>query len=1155
MGTQDPRRASDPPWKARARAAPAALAVLLVLGLLAWGAVAVVGPGGGDGEGDSRTRSAPGATGLGAGFRDASAFSVSYAGAARRLDGLTKPEKAEQVRDWARFGLAARLDMSTAGYRNAAYDTLPVRDSAFDGLTRQPTGPGRSLYDGPRGILHVLVPHDDRHAARTVALQIDQHRTDTGSDPRAVQVHRYRPRPASASLRVTVGAPSPTKRVREKYGFVTARVDTAEGLKGFLGRADRLTSLKKDGKKLWASGWDWGKGASPVTAEDVAVLQRGYTRGSGPRPAFSLDPAKARTAADVRAAFPGLDPRHAARIARGEQPAGLADKAEDALFHGARPSTLKAAGLPTDRTELWALAGLLRGGPAYTQARYDGGLAGTEVGMTLWYTDYVAKHWVAGVGTGVPAKAVGGFVPNSRADIPWGECTRSVEPESGRLWFGPGTSGYAFAGDRVDIGARSTRLFAKADSGAGEVEPSYAMGRGLRWWDQHYEEVADHEPQYRRLDEIMRWSGALDWLTRSPDGPRLPRPGGDGITSDLRFKDWYADHDELRERGHIAFVKPPSARQEALHNAPSKTFEQCGHLNISGGVSLADRLDSRLGGKAPAELPHGARRAGGYDRDSSFDARTGEGRFTQVWKDAGQQGGAQEVTDRLQHTFSRGEGGGAEVRTKGRWHKAAAFLGGLKVRGASGTHTLREEMEASPGAVRHTVETDGHVLGEMYADTSETGVVGIRWQPGLLDRFAAAARTAQDRLLAADTKGEATAPGASDVLYGTERGDGPTRYKVGGTDDHWLEFAKGDAADGAEMYLRLGAPGAGTGGPEHTSASLVRPGRNGPGGPRGPPRGPPGGGDGGGWMEVGPPGGGEGRPATVRLDSPRPDENAEKITVENAEGQTSTVHTADGRLRVRADDELLGWNGPVVGAAFLRDHARIAGQLDEARGLEHGLVRPIELRGGDGFVLAGAEKTVLIPPDGAWADRLRAALDGATPQSVPALRYERGTGPQRVGENTLSPVRGRASKSVSLGSLVKQNRGRVYVSDRLEAQLSRSRGVNGRAPAHDVSLTVVEAQHKQVTAREFEVRRKESSGEKVTDRPEVYTYGGENWTRVGPAPPHGAGGPAGSGSSGISGSSGKGGKGGASGSGSGTRTNTVFLACAPDEDTPGCDDD
>ena len=401
MSTQARRgRTPDPLWKRRARALPIPLAIVLTLALLIGGGVYWF-------SGDEDKASASGRPNV-------PSFSVGYAESTSRLRGLTKQETAEQLRDWARYGLAARLGMDTGGYRDSSYDTLPVRDHGFDGLVRQATGPGRSLFDEDRDTLHVLVPGNDRHKKRTVGMEIDQHRTDAGSDPRWVQVHEYEVRSGARSIRVTAGKAERTAKVRVAYGYVTGRVDTAGGLKNFLARTGRLSSLDRRGSKVFAAGWSWG-GKSLVDPEDVSVLQRGYA--SGRPPGFSLDPKYTRKAADIRGALPGLNSAWVKDLARGKAPAGLTGQVEGALLHGERH-----AGLPENRAQLWALLGLLdRGGPAYTQARYEGGLAGTEVGMTLFYTDYVAKHWVTGAGTGVPSRAVG-FVADPQADIPWSQC-------------------------------------------------------------------------------------------------------------------------------------------------------------------------------------------------------------------------------------------------------------------------------------------------------------------------------------------------------------------------------------------------------------------------------------------------------------------------------------------------------------------------------------------------------------------------------------------------------------------------------------------------------------------------------------------------------------------------------------------------------------
>lgn len=153
---------------------------------------------------------------------------ISYAGAAGRLSGLEPAEAEEQLRDWARTGLASHLELDTAQLRDTAYDTVPVRDLAFADLSKQSTGPGRALFDG-RGLLHVLVPRGDPHEARTVGLLLDQHRSDAGSDPQQVQVHHYQIRTGAQTIEVTPEKPTPASEVRSAHGFVTMRVDETKG--------------------------------------------------------------------------------------------------------------------------------------------------------------------------------------------------------------------------------------------------------------------------------------------------------------------------------------------------------------------------------------------------------------------------------------------------------------------------------------------------------------------------------------------------------------------------------------------------------------------------------------------------------------------------------------------------------------------------------------------------------------------------------------------------------------------------------------------------------------------------------------------------------------------------------------------------------------
>ncbi len=911
---------------------------------------------------------------------------ISYAGAASRLRGLEPAEVQEQLRDWARTGLASHLELDTARLRDAAYDTVPVRDPAFADLSKQSTGPGRALFDG-RGVLHVLVPRGDPYEARTVGLLVDQHQADAGADPLQVQIHHYQIRPDAQTIELTPGKPVSTSEVRSAHGFVTMRVDDTKGLTDFVARTRHLSWLEVRGSELWAGGWNWPTvPAAPLDIEDVSVIQRGYLQPAAESsPGFSLDPGPAQTRDDILAVLPGLRPDLADRLIshdwRGssfQSADGLEPVVKGALFdHNPAPAALARVGLPSDRTQLWALRNLLAGQPTYSQARYDGRLAGTKVGMTLFYTDHVAKDWAhSGVGTGVPTRAVEGFVSNPVVVTPWSHCPGAETPdlEHGRLWFGQNDSAFAFDGDRVSIGAQATRLFSRSeDNGGTEVEPSFSFGRGMRWWDQHYQAVADYEPQYQRLDQIMRWSGALEWLV-SKTQTSLPQLDDAAIRSDLRFKDWYAQHSELKERLQIKFVTPPSATQEAVLTKPSEVSQFCGSLQIYGGVSLGDVIQRKGDRSFDTDLPGSVSRAGLVDETSRFDPATGSGQIKQV-----SIAGTGNVVDSVQRTLSTTADGGAVVDVVASGRRVAPF-GGLKVwRAETAPRQLKVEIAADRGQISQRVTLQGQELGNLvarkYVD-KDVDTVTIQWRPGLVDRVRRVLESVQDRLV---SQPSAELPLVKDaVLYSYLDGSGRVLDKVGGPGAPWLEITKGLRSPGDELVFRLGAPDPRTGQPQFFQGSLS---------PR--PELPPVDGASPQWIEVTPATGD--RSAQVRPTGP-PGPDARTVPVATPDGRNSTISQIGDRVRVRIDDPILGLDGTAEGAALLRDFRPIDEATRAAAQTNDGLLRGIPLGkdGADGVALVGADRVTFAAADHLWADRVLRAIGPDPSLPVPLFRIEGG---------------------------------------------------------------------------------------------------------------------------------------------------------------------
>jgi hypothetical protein len=168
--------------------------------------------------------------------------------------------------------------------RDAFFDAFPIRDNGFSDLARQPTGPGRALYHGDT--LHVLVPRDDVNDKRTAGLLLDQHRTDTGNDPKQVQVHRYEIR--DHTIVITDENPQSANDFRQQNGYVEKRINGTTELNEFLSAAKHLSTLEIRDGEVHAGGWNWP--GPDVTAQDITVLQRAYSRHE--QPGFSLDPPK-----------------------------------------------------------------------------------------------------------------------------------------------------------------------------------------------------------------------------------------------------------------------------------------------------------------------------------------------------------------------------------------------------------------------------------------------------------------------------------------------------------------------------------------------------------------------------------------------------------------------------------------------------------------------------------------------------------------------------------------------------------------------------------------------------------------------------------------------------------------------------------------------
>ncbi len=232
----------------------------------------------------------------------------------------------------------------------------------------------------------------------------------------------------------------------------------------------------------------------------------------------------------------------------------------------------------------------------FQAARYDGDLQGTEVGMVLFYTDLLAKLWAIDFLSNAPDEEdIHDFRPEiSLSPVFKEECR---ELSSTRLWFGPQDYGFQVTDNGLLLFARNaTRIYAASSNNlrpGEETEPNAQSEAFLGWWNDHYGEVARHEPEYERLNEIMKWSLLISWLNENGQGEHIAFLAEHSVVRDNWFPDW-VDQRALRfsQWPEVGFFPRGTLDTitEALPILRSEPYALFGEEAVlSGGVSLAKR--------------------------------------------------------------------------------------------------------------------------------------------------------------------------------------------------------------------------------------------------------------------------------------------------------------------------------------------------------------------------------------------------------------------------------------------------------------------------------------------------------------------------------------------------------------------------------------
>ena len=254
---------------------------------------------------------------------------------------------------------------------------------------------------------------------------------------------------------------------------------------------------------------------------------------------------------------------------------------------------------------------------SFQSARYDGHLKGTEVGMVLFYTDLLAKLWALDYLRSAPNYAVDDFKALTQVSVSPIYAKEIEQLSNTRLWFGPQDKGFqaADSGRSLLFAHIVTRVYAASSNSfqpGKEAEPNAASEAFLGWWDSHYEDIARYEPEYERLNQIMKWSLLIGWLNQEGYGKSLSFLRDVPIKNDNWFPQWAQQPEQARLRFRAwGATCPPSTGRRATQNAQSVCFFARGYkgaqteglplltsrpykqfgqeMMLSGGVSLAEK--------------------------------------------------------------------------------------------------------------------------------------------------------------------------------------------------------------------------------------------------------------------------------------------------------------------------------------------------------------------------------------------------------------------------------------------------------------------------------------------------------------------------------------------------------------------------------------
>lgn len=445
---------------------------------------------------------------------------------ASHMSKLPPDEQAEQLRDWALYGLRSSLGLPTEG-------EVPIRRRLPQYSATAEIALGRVFAVSTRE-WGVLVPREGLENSPQIGGLIDRQYATTNSLPEIVTLYGYVYNAAAATLTVTrEKAVALAEVYSPAYGYHTGTASTLEDLARFVRQVDDIVQVRLLPDRLELGGRRYRRDErGMLTVEEIAALYQAYNmplsdgeRGtyetfvrkklaemtrkdrklraalkSGAKSetqvlesirhryppdsvlnrdlnvGFSLDPSR-----DHQGLAAGLE-QYAGELTAYENPHGYRNAPHLATQIEAIRAAARRIGSNNDIKPLFTLMtaydrssdslereiGLMLHSiemkHSYQSARYIGNLQGTRAGMILFYTDLLAKLWAFDYEGIAPRQAVAGFRSMLDISVPKLHWDEFRRLNQTRLWFGLRQEGFNLYGDRLLFQPTATRVYAASSN-------------------------------------------------------------------------------------------------------------------------------------------------------------------------------------------------------------------------------------------------------------------------------------------------------------------------------------------------------------------------------------------------------------------------------------------------------------------------------------------------------------------------------------------------------------------------------------------------------------------------------------------------------------------------------------------------------------------